>query len=150
MSDYVAGCTLLEIQRTAQIRFNLVVLSLHLSALMWPLTYYITTVTAQIRSDLVVLSLHLSCHQLTYITPVNITLVREVLELSEEDKLQAAMDFLILILILSYLIRELLELSEEDKLQAAMDVAEAVYFIHNLSNPVVHQVMTELHRTDGG
>ena len=36
--------------------------------------------------------------------------------------------------------RELLELSEEDKLQAAMDVAEAVYFIHNLSNPVVHQV----------
>ena len=37
--------------------------------------------------------------------------------------------------------RELLELSEEDKLQAAMDVAEAVYFIHNLSNPVVHQVM---------
>ena len=88
---------------------------------MWPLTYYITTVTAQIRSDLVVLSLHLSCHQLTYITPVNITLFRE-----------------------------LLELSEEDKLQAAMDVAEAVYFIHNLSNPVVHQVMTELHRTDGG
>ena len=43
------------------------------------------------------------------------------------------------------LVRELLELSEEDKLQAAMDVAEAVYFIHNLSNPVVHQVMESLH-----
>ena len=42
--------------------------------------------------------------------------------------------------------RELLELSEEDKLQAAMDVAEAVYFIHNLSNPVVHQVRSPLHR----
>ena len=29
VSDYVAGCTLLEIQRTAQIRFKLVVLSLN-------------------------------------------------------------------------------------------------------------------------
>ena len=42
--------------------------------------------------------------------------------------------------------RELLELSEEDKLQAAMDVAEAVYFIHNLSNPVVHQVSLRNHK----
>ena len=72
------------------------------------------------------------------------------MELSEEDKQQAAMDFLILILSLSYLIRELLELSEEDKLQAAMDVAEAVYFIHNLSNPVVHQVMADLYWMHGG
>ena len=55
-----------------------------------------------------------------------------------------------LIFILSYLIRELLELSEEDKLQAAMDVAEAVYFIHNLSNPVVHQVMADLYWMHGG
>ena len=29
------------------------------------------------------------------------------------------------------------------RVQAAMDVAEAVYFIHNLSNPVVHQVMVD-------
>ena len=37
-------------------------------------------------------------------------------------------------------------MSEEDKLQAAMDVAEAVYFIHNLSNPVVHQVSFRNHK----
>ena len=37
-------------------------------------------------------------------------------------------------------------MSEEDKLQAAMDVAEAVYFIHNLSNPVVHQVSLRNHK----
>ena len=36
-------------------------------------------------------------------------------------------------------LRELLELSEEDKVQAAVDVVEAVYYIHNLSTPVVHQ-----------
>ena len=35
-------------------------------------------------------------------------------------------------------LRELLSLTEEDKLQAALDVTEAVYFIHNLSNPIVH------------
>ena len=36
-------------------------------------------------------------------------------------------------------LRELLDLSEEDKVQAAVDVVEAVYYIHNLSTPVVHQ-----------
>ena len=81
VSDYVAGCTLLEIQRTAQIRSRQVIFFL----------------------------------------------------LNEESSS-------------SPLSRELLELSEEDKLQAAMDVAEAVYFIHNLSNPVVHQVSLRNHK----
>ena len=36
-------------------------------------------------------------------------------------------------------LRELLSMTEEDKIQAALDVTEAVYFIHNLSNPIVHQ-----------
>ena len=36
------------------------------------------------------------------------------------------------------LLRELLGMSEEDKLQAAVDVVEAVYYIHNLSSPKVH------------
>ena len=36
-------------------------------------------------------------------------------------------------------LRELLVLTEEDKLQAALDITEAVYFIHNLSSPIVHQ-----------
>jgi hypothetical protein len=37
-------------------------------------------------------------------------------------------------------LRDLLDLSEEDKLQAATDIAESVYYIHNLCRPVVHQV----------
>ena len=36
-------------------------------------------------------------------------------------------------------LRELLDLSEEDKVQAAIDIAEAVYYLHNLSRPIVHQ-----------
>ena len=36
-------------------------------------------------------------------------------------------------------LRELLNLTEEDRLQAGVDIAEAVYYIHNLSRPVVHQ-----------
>ena len=36
-------------------------------------------------------------------------------------------------------LRELLNLTEEDKLQAAIDVTEAVYFIHNLSPAIVHK-----------
>ena len=37
------------------------------------------------------------------------------------------------------LLRELMDLSEEDKVQAAVDIVEAVYYLHNLSTPIVHQ-----------
>ena len=37
------------------------------------------------------------------------------------------------------LLRELMDLSEEDKVQTAVDIVEAVYYIHNLSTPIVHQ-----------
>ena len=30
-------------------------------------------------------------------------------------------------------------LGEEEKVEGAVDIAEAVYFLHNLSTPVVHQ-----------
>ena len=37
------------------------------------------------------------------------------------------------------LLRELLGLSEKDKVQTAVDLVEAVYYLHNLSTPIVHQ-----------
>ena len=40
------------------------------------------------------------------------------------------------------MMRELLAMNEEDKVQAASDVVEAVYYIHNLSTPIVHHSIT--------
>ena len=37
------------------------------------------------------------------------------------------------------MIRDLLNLTEDDRIQASVDVTEAVYFLHNLSTPIVHQ-----------
>ena len=39
----------------------------------------------------------------------------------------------------SSVLRELVNMTEEDRIQAAVDITEAVYYIHSLSSPIVHQ-----------
>ena len=39
----------------------------------------------------------------------------------------------------SSVLRELVNMTEEDRIQAAVDITEAVYYIHSLSQPIVHQ-----------
>ncbi len=40
----------------------------------------------------------------------------------------------------------MLSLTEEDRVQAALDIAEAVFYLHNLSTPAVHQYIAARYR----